>query len=305
MACTFGYETCFPACTTSFAKAPSKLTLSVLILMREHQHPSLHVAAALAVFAASYLGTVALAAYLLRAGGLPELGQWAWLAGGVVATLLTIAICEHGRWSLGLKAPAGTATRELLLGGVFATLLVLAADGLVLATTSVRHTQGAGFPWLELIAVYLPAAFHEELVFRGYPFQKLRTLSRSFAIAGTSIVFAAMHGANNGLTTVAVANLLLAGVLLALAYERYGRLWFPIGLHLSWNLLCGPILGYNVSGYVPEQSVLTAHGAGAPLLTGGVFGIEGSVWIVLVEVAGIAFLLLNARRTNPAVQEQA
>ncbi len=114
-----------------------------------------------------------------------------------------------------------------------------------------------------------------------------------------------MHGANNGLTAVAFANLLLAGVLLALAYERYGRLWFPIGLHLAWNLLCGPILGYDVSGYIPERSVLTTRGKGAPLLTGGIFGIEGSIWIVLVEVAGIALLLLNARRTKQRVEEQA
>jgi membrane protease YdiL (CAAX protease family) len=273
--------------------------------MRVDHHAAVHALASLSVFASSYLATVALAAWLLRAGGLPGLGQWAWLAGGLVATVLTIAMCEHRQWRLGLRAPLRVAGRELLLGAALALMLVLAADRLVLATTALHHARGSGFPWSELIAVYLPAVIHEELVFRGYPFQKLLTLSRPLAIAATSIVFAAMHGANDGLTPIALANLLLAGVLLALAYERYERLWFPIGIHLGWNLLCGPVLGYDVSGFVPAGSVFTTSGAGAPFLTGGVFGIEGSVWIVLVEVAGIAVLLLNARRTRPAAQEPA
>jgi membrane protease YdiL (CAAX protease family) len=273
--------------------------------MRADHHAPLQALASLSVFASGYLATVALAAWLLRVGGLPGLGQWAWLSGGLLATALTIAICEHRQWRLGLRAPAKVAGRELLLGAALALVLVLAADRFVLATTALHHARGSGFPWPELFAVYLPAAVHEELVFRGYPLQKLRTFSRPLAIGVTSIVFAAMHGANNGLTLIALTNLLLAGVLLGLAYERYERLWFPIGIHLSWNLLCGPVLGYDVSGYVPGSSILTTSGTGAPFLTGGVFGIEGSVWIVLVEVAGIAVLLLNARRTKPAAQESA
>jgi membrane protease YdiL (CAAX protease family) len=273
--------------------------------MSDDPRPLLRTLAALSVFASSYVATVALAAWLLRMAGLLEWGQWAWLAGGVAATVLTISICEQRRWRLGLEAPWTIAGRELLLGGALAVVLILVADRLVVATTALHHVRGRGFPWPELVSVFLPAVIHEELVFRGYPLQKLRTLSRPLAIAGTSIVFAAMHGANDGLTAMALTNLLLAGVLLALAYERYERLWFPIGIHLGWNLLCGPILGYAVSGYASERSVLTTSGSGAPLLTGGVFGIEGSVWIVVVEVAGIAFLLLNARRNRPASQESA
>ena len=92
-----------------------------------------------------------------------------------------------------------------------------------------------------------------------------------------------------------MANLFFAGILLALAYARYERLWFPIGIHLGWNLLSGPILGYNVSGYASRETVLRTVGRGSPWLTGGLFGIEGSVWIVLVELAGIALLLPRRR----------
>jgi hypothetical protein len=244
---------------------------------------------ALALFTSTYLSVVAITATLFALLHLP-LMQWAWLAGGVTATLLTVAVAEHGRWRVGLAGPPRAAVRELLRGAAFAAVLVLAADALVQASTPLRHAWRGTFPSLELLAVYIPAVLHEELVFRGYPFQKLRVLHRPFAIGGTSLLFAVMHIGNHGITVVAFTNLALAGVLLALAYERYGRLWFPIGLHFAWNLLCGPVLGYDVSGYVPVSSLLTTVGSGAPWLTGGAFGIEGSAWIGLVEVAGIAVL---------------
>src|SRR3954451_8976365 len=139
----------------------------------------------LALFVLSYVSLVAIATTLVRLAHLP-LGQWAWLAGGIGATVLNIGIAEHGRWSLGLAAPPRTAVRELLLGALFAAVLIVAADGLVLASTALRHGPGRGLPWLELLAVYLPAAVHEELVFRGYLFQKLRTLHRLFAIVAMS-----------------------------------------------------------------------------------------------------------------------
>jgi membrane protease YdiL (CAAX protease family) len=258
--------------------------------------------AALSLFISAYVASVALAAALMRLAGLP-LMQWAWLFGGVTATVLTIATAERGHWQLGLSGPPRRAASELLLGGAFAAVLILAADGLVLATTSLHHLWRGLFPWRELLAVYVPAAVHEELVFRGYPYQRLRTLGRGPAIAVSSLVFAALHLGNRGITPPAVVNLILGGVLLALAFERYGRLWFPIGLHLTWNLLSGPVLGYDVSGFVPEATLLTARGSGPWWLTGGTFGIEGSVWMALAEVAGIAVLLLNARRISSRTQE--
>ena len=213
-----------------------------------------------------------------------------------VATRVSIAVSERGEWHLGLAAPPRVAARELLLGAGFAVLLIAGCDILVIASTNLRHAAGSGFPWLELASVYGPAALHEELLFRGYPYQKVRTVSRPAAIAVTSVVFAALHTGNAGISPLAIVNLLLAGVLLALAYEVYGRLWFPIGIHTAWNVLSGPILGYNVSGYVSRTTVLHIHGAGAEWLTGGHFGIEASVWMVVVEIVGIALLMRRTRR---------
>jgi membrane protease YdiL (CAAX protease family) len=228
--------------------------------------------------------------------------QWAALVAVIVATVFTIVAIERGDWNVGLAAQPFVVTRELLLGCGFAILLIGATDGLILLTTRLRHVAGNGFPWTELAVVYLPAVFHEELLFRGYAFQKIWRRSRLGAVLFTSIVFAALHGGNNAISALALANLFFAGILLALAYATYRRLWFPIGIHLVWNLLSGPILGYNVSGYIASESVLRTVGRGAPWLTGGDFGIEGSVWIVVVELAGIAALLWRQRRIPAATE---
>lgn len=221
--------------------------------------------------------------------GVP-LYKWLDLISIVAATAGAIAVVDHGRWSLGLLAAPRVAARELLAGGVFATLLIVVADRLIALTSFLRHSRGAGFPWVELVLVFLPAAVHEELLFRGYAYQKLRTWSRPGALAITSAVFATLHGGNAGVTPMAMANLLLAGVLLALAYERWQRLWFPIGIHLAWNVVSGPILGYGVSGYVAGATVFTTMAVGKPWITGGLFGIEGSVWMVAIEGVGVGVL---------------
>jgi membrane protease YdiL (CAAX protease family) len=263
---------------------------------KEHSGGFAQIVAALSLFVALYLATFFIARFASEAAG-AFFNQWVALLSVCVATFATIAIFEHGSWDLGIFVPPRVAAREFVFGCAAAILLIGAADGLVLLTTRLHHVAGNGFPWMELAAVYLPAVFHEELLFRGYPFQKIWKTHRTAAVLFSSIVFAALHAGNNAFSLLAMANLFFAGILLALAYARYERLWFPIGIHLGWNLLSGPILGYNVSGYESSESVLRTVGRGSPWLTGGYFGIEGSVWIVIVELAGIVLLLRKRSRS--------
>lgn len=240
-----------------------------------------------------YLATFA-AVLLLR----PPLFYWVALAAAAVATLVSIAIWEKNRWDIGLSGGAIIAARELGAGALFAVLLIGGADLLVLATTDVRHAAGSGFPWPQLLAVFAPAAIHEEIVFRGYPFQKMWRARRPLAVFVFAFAFAALHAGNDHVTPLALFNIFLGGVVLSLAYGLYERLWFPIGLHLGWNLMSGPVLGYAVSGFGPERTVLTVHGSGPELLSGGAFGLEGSIWMTLVECAAIAVLQGRIRRNS-------
>lgn len=251
------------------------------------------------LFVSVYLATFTAAGFAAAAVGLP-FQQWVALLSVTLATTITILLSDRGRWRIGFLAPPALAAREALFGIGLAILLIGAGDLLIILTTKLRHSRGGGFPWLDLVLVYVPAVFHEEVLFRGYVFQKIRAWNRAASIAIISIVFAVVHLWNDFVTPIAVINLVLAGVLLALAYEVFGRLWFPIGIHFGWNILSGPILGYDVSGYVNAASVLRVSGRGAPWLTGGGFGIEGSAWMIVVEAGAIVWLMNAERRTKDA-----
>ena len=222
--------------------------------------------------------------------------QWSGLIAVSVATTGAVLMWDRGRWPLGLFVRPRLAIPEFLLGSVFGAVLIAACALLVVLTTDVRHERGLGFPWLEVAAVYLPAAIHEELLFRGYAFQKLHAWNRNVALFSVALLFAALHLNNMAVSWLGLVNIFLGGILLGLAYERYARLWFPIGLHLAWNLTSGPILGHEVSGYDSMATILVERGQGPWWLTGGEFGIEGSVWMTAVEIAGIAVLWLGGKR---------
>lgn len=242
------------------------------------------------MFVSVYLATFVVAGFVVR----PYV-QWAALLSVAVASALTIRIWEHGRFAIGFFVRPMLALRECLFGVAFAAVLVACCDALIILFSKVRQSWSGGFPLADLMVVFIPAALHEELAFRGYVFQKIRQWNRGLAIGISSTVFAVLHGGNIGVSPFAIANIFIAGVLLALAYERYERLWFPIGVHFAWNVFSGPVLGFPVSGFRPRASLLTVTGGGQALVTGGAFGVEASVLMTLVEVAGIIWLFQSVR----------
>lgn len=243
------------------------------------------VIAPVVLFVCFYVATLILATWLRF-----PFQQWAALIAATVATVITIAIIDRGHWDLGLFVPPRIAARELAFGIAWGIALIGVSAIAVILMTEVRHGPGRGFPWGELAMVFVPAALHEELVFRGYPFQKIARASPIVAVVFVALLFAALHANNSSVTLLGLLNIFLGGVLLGVAYLRYRRLWFPIGLHLAWNLMTGPILGHEVSGYQGHDTVLTESGQGPWWLSGGEFGIEGSVVMTVVELLAITVL---------------
>ncbi|HKR65703.1 MAG TPA: CPBP family intramembrane glutamic endopeptidase, partial [Thermoanaerobaculia bacterium] len=128
-----------------------------------------------------------------------------------------------------------------------------------------------------------------------YPFQTLYRRNATFAILCVAAIFAALHLGNDAVTMLGILNVFLGGILLGLAYARYERLWLPIGLHLAWNVMTGPVLGHEVSGYHSARTIFVERGGGAAWITGGEFGLEGSAWMTLVALAANVLMLMNIR----------
>jgi len=231
-------------------------------------------------------------ATFLFLGYVTQLVYVALLVAASIATAFTNLVLDRGRWRIGVFVAPRLALRDFASGASLAMFCVFVADVLI----APQHAVGGGFPWRELWIVYVPAAIQEELVFRGIVFQKARAWNRTIAIAMSALVFAALHTMNGDITPIAILNLFIAGILLALTYEAYERLWLPIAFHLAWNVVSGPILGYGVSGYTSESTVFITRLHGPIWRSGGEFGLEGSLCATIVELAAVAMLLWLRKR---------
>ncbi len=148
-----------------------------------------------------------------------------------------------------------------------------------------------------ILAVTVGAAVVEELVFRGLALQALERLLGSWvALAVTAGFFGLTHLFNPGATPwSALAIAIEAGGLLGAAFLWRRNLWFVIGLHLAWNAAVA-LLGIPVSGHA-APGLLVADVSGPSVLTGGAFGIEGSlVTVTLGALIAVPLLVLARRR---------
>ena len=101
-----------------------------------------------------------------------------------------------------------------------------------------------------------------------------------------------MHIGNPNIGVLPLVNLFLAGMFLGIYTVHKNNLWFPIGTHLIWNYLQGPIYGFEVSGN-KINSLFEQKLAGHVLFTGGSFGFEGS--IILTFFLCISIILMDKK----------
>ncbi len=149
------------------------------------------------------------------------------------------------------------------------------------------------------IILFIVIAVSEEILMRGYILRNLMiSFNKYVALLISAIVFSLIHGFNPNIDLFSMTNIFLAGILLGLSYIHTQNLWFPIALHLSWNLF-QTILGFNVSGR-DSYSLLEFSIKENSLLNGGEFGFEGSILssiAMLITIIGIAFYY-DRKKTN-------
>lgn len=136
------------------------------------------------------------------------------------------------------------------------------------------------------ILLFTIVAIVEETLVRGYILKNLMSSFNKYtALILSSILFSVMHGLNPNISLFSLFNLFLAGIFLGLSYIYTKNLWFPIALHLSWNLF-QTLLGFNVSG-LDTYSIIEFKIYESNFLNGGAFGFEGSYLSIIAEIITI------------------
>jgi uncharacterized protein len=194
---------------------------------------------------------------------------------------------------------------QLLQGILFgAALVAIAVMGIaLLGKYRVEVVGGSVIVPLILVTVTLAAgALAEELAFRGYPFQRLvDAIGPVGAILAMSVLFSAIHAFNPSVSRLALLNTVLIGGLFSAAFLMTRSLWLVWGMHFGWNFMLGVVAGLPVSGLKMFAVVLRGKAQGPVWLTGGDYGIEGSLNATLVILLGTLLLTLLRRNTSPGI----
>ena len=253
------------------------------------------------LFAAVNGGTLALVEAMHRSAPLPGLDPWLlWLAATAAATLgvswLFLSLEGNPLVSIGLR-PSKSWGLQFAAGTAGGGLLIL------LVAVSVRGFDG--FHWVRALGgatalgsgawIFWAVAIREELLFRGYAFQRLIEGTGDWpALVLGAGYFAYAHWGNPGMTGAtriwASLNIGLAGILLGLGYLKTRSLALPMGLHLGWNWTQGSLLGFGVSGTSTGSLWEPVFHQRPTWLTGGAFGLEASLPCTLFTLLAIVVL---------------
>jgi membrane protease YdiL (CAAX protease family) len=191
-------------------------------------------------------------------------------------------------------ASAG-ATREAR-GVAIGAALGLGVAG-VLAAAGAFTVTGSSADWgvpAEILPEQIMVACFEELLFRAVLFRIVRQRwGTRTALVVSFLAFALAHMQNEHVSVLAILITGVAGLTLSACYLQTRRIWLSIGVHFGWNFLYDGFCSVPVSGHA-ARGWLQVSLPGPEWLTGGAYGIEGSVVTLVLWAAAAVFLL---RRT--------
>ncbi|AHH95651.1 type II CAAX endopeptidase family protein [Kutzneria viridogrisea] len=290
------------------------MTNPLLDGMNSARRPTGPITAVLVLLAAFLLGQMVIAGLLSALLGIPL--TFASLPGQLFATVVAfgatlLLVLAWVRWREGRPiATVGFQTSPVraVPGAVagFAMFGVVVLIGF--AAGQLRFDGGfdasmTGGVLLALLGFCVQGST-EEVLCRGLLMQAAhRKWGLPAAVAVQAVVFTALHLANpDGFSALPVLNLLLFAVFLAGWALWEGGLWGACAWHAVWNWTQGNVFGVLVSGNEVRTSLLHTRNTGAAteLLTGGGFGLEGSLATTLVLAVGVAVVFTLYRRGSRA-----
>ena len=220
--------------------------------------------------------------------------QSTFLAGSFLAAWTLLKYWDHLPIAdLGLSLEGRT---KDIFWGTFVALAIYAVGFGILYAMGEVEIAAVHFSAYELLLSWilmLLVALTEEIAFRGFVLGHLLTAgaNRFVALFLSSALFSLMHIFNPNFSLIAFLNILLAGILIGSTYIFTRNLWFAIALHLFWNWLQGPILGFEVSGGRLGGTLLSLELSEENIINGGTFGFEGSILCTALMIIAIVITL--------------
>jgi uncharacterized protein len=146
-----------------------------------------------------------------------------------------------------------------------------------------------------MFTVLIFAAIVEDLFHRGLILRVLENwLGTNIAIVIAMLV-ELQHISNPNFKLFDLLLYLIWGFTMAMMFIYTKRVWLPYFFHIGWNF-SQPFYGSNLTGANDFGTIIQSKFTGPELLTGGAFGIEGSIFTLsFLLFIGIALYYLAKR----------
>lgn len=193
--------------------------------------------------------------------------------------------------------PISQTAKNLIIGITAGTFWVMLSFTVMLLCgfLKVESTNDISMLWLWIFSAFINTIMQELLV-RGYLYQIIKS---NYNIISATIVstalFTLMHGGAFEAGVIPVLNVLTMSLLMTIVLEYTQSLIAPIIMHFIWNTVGAIVLGC-VSLAEDYPNLLEISFSPNELLSGGIYKMEGSIVVFLLNTVLIVFFLLLLKR---------
>ena len=131
----------------------------------------------------------------------------------------------------------------------------------------------------------------EELATRHYMYKTIRKrFGPAVALTVNALFFGVLHLANDGISWIALFQIVIIAVMLSLIVEYLDSFWMPVAIHTAWNYTQNFILGLPNSGMVAQKAILKLVSAKDSLFYSTAFGLEGAIQAGIIILIGCVII---------------
>ncbi|MCR4639896.1 CPBP family intramembrane metalloprotease [Ruminococcus sp.] len=195
----------------------------------------------------------------------------------------------------------------ILIGLVLMTAAVLLGALFGIHTVKLSDDFNIGLIVLYFFG-FIVQGMSEEFIFRGYFMTTIGGSGKHtlVAVGISSVAFSLAHFGNPGFGPLAFFNIALFGAFAALYMILFDNIWGVCAIHSIWNFMQGNFYGISVSGTGDTTSVFrTVAKSSSTVLTGGKFGIEGSILTTIVLLIATAAVVYGISKKSAAQTAEA
>lgn len=245
----------------------------------------------------------------------------------VFALLFVLKVEKRSLSSLGIKKK--NALRDYFIGFIIGTgLMSLVVATLYLGNLiwgyefiSYQGSIKSGIPFaITLMVGFLITGATFEIVFRGFAFISISaTYNILLGIVVNALMYAVVRynyfnleimgtsGYETQVSTIGTINVFLIGIFLSIYVLKSKNLFGAMAISASWLIMQVSFLGLNVGGMEQRNySFFYFNLKGKDYLTGGNYGLEGSIIVTGILVVAIGFISLIAFKqdNNKLIKEK-